>query len=132
MVSIGSIALSFAFFGYKSSVAILGEYMPLYMKQKGFSALLIGLIPMLGLLTQTVGVPLLGFLADKLRARKLFMLLALLVVCPCSVIFIVPRAPEVTCETPVTRNSSGDRINETLQNITNDSVNGEPKRLGKF
>lgn len=103
----GGVAVSFAFFVFRSSVATVEEYTPLYMRQLGFSALYIGLIPILGLLTQSIGVPLFSFLADKFRARKLFLLLCILILIPNTLLFLAPRTPEQSCETSTGNSSIG-------------------------
>ena len=103
--SCASLAVAFAFFTFRPSVAIVGEYTPLFMKQLGFTAVFIGLSPMLGLLTQIVGTPLIGFLADKLRSRKLFLFISLLVLIIDTALIAVPRPHDQPCDVS-TRNSS--------------------------
>ena len=63
-LAVGGVAIRLAFFLFRPSVCILDEYVPLYLSQIGYSASFIGLAPVLGLITQTVGIPLLGYLAD--------------------------------------------------------------------
>ena len=104
-LSCASLAVAFAFFNFRASVEIVGEFTPLFMKQMGFAAVFIGLSPILGVLTQMVGTPLIGFLADKLRSRKLFLFISLLVLIIVTALFAVPKPPDQTCDVS-TRNSS--------------------------
>ena len=108
-LSCASLAVAFAFFTFRPSVAIVGEYTPLFMKQMGFTAVFIGLSPMLGLLTQIVGTPLIGFLADKLRCRKLFLFVSLLVLIIVTVLFTAPRPPDQPCDKSPRNSSFGNR-----------------------
>ena len=101
----GGFAVSFAFFMFRSCVATVEEYTPLFMGQLGYNAIYIGLVPVLGLVTQTIGIPLAGFLADKFRIRKLLLLISILILIPNTLLFLVPRHPEITCETSSTNSS---------------------------
>ena len=102
----GGFAVSFAFFMFRSCVATVEKYTPLFMGQLGYNATYIGLVTILGLVTQTIGIPLAGFLADKFRIRKLILLISILIVILNTLLFLVPRHPEITCETPSSTNSS--------------------------
>ena len=69
-----------------------------------------GLAPLLGLVTQTIGIPLLGFLAEKFRARKLFLFLSVFISTPSTLLFLAAKKPEPTCD-----ESKG---NSTMRNST--------------
>ena len=124
-LSCASLAVAFAFFTFRPSVAIVGEYTPLFMKQMGFTAVFIGLSPMLGLLTQIVGTPLIGFLADKLRCRKLFLFMSLLVLIIVTVLFTAPRPPHEPCDKSTRNSSVGNRTTAQStyrKNLTSDEM----------
>ena len=89
---------------------IVDEYTALFLAQLGYNETVIGLAPILGLVTQTVGLPLLSYLADKYRARKLFFFLAVLITAPSVLIFLAFPIPKPICE--------GTAKNITLANIT--------------
>ena len=93
-LTINGVAVGLAFFLFRSSVCIMEEYTPLYLKQLGYSAIFIGLVPILGLFTQIVGIPLLNHLADKYRARKPFLYLSILISIPCALLFLVAPIPK--------------------------------------
>ncbi|XP_028400093.1 uncharacterized protein LOC114523394 isoform X2 [Dendronephthya gigantea] len=97
-LTVGGVAISMAFFLFRPSVCILEEYTPLYLKQIGYSPSFIGLAPVLGLVTQTVGIPLLGYLADKFRARKLFLFFSVLLSIPSALLFLAADTPEPICD----------------------------------
>lgn len=97
-LTVGGVAIGLAFFLFRPSVCILEEYTPLYLKQVGYSASFIGLAPLLGLVTQTIGIPLLGFLADKFRARKLFLFLSVFISIPSTMLFLAAKTPEPICD----------------------------------
>lgn len=101
----GGFAVSFAFFMFRSAVATVEEYTPLFMSQLGYSAKYIGVVPVLGLVTQTIGIPLAGFIADKFRIRKLLLLICILILIPSTLLFLVPREPHISCETSSTNSS---------------------------
>ena len=105
--SCASVAVAFAFFIFRSSAAVVGEYTPLFMKQLGFTAVFIGLSPLLGLVTQIVGTPLIGFLADKLRSRKLFLFVSLLIVIPNTALFVTARHFNQPCHISTGNSSFG-------------------------
>ena len=43
----GGLAIGFAFFMFRSCVATIEEFMPLFMAQLGYSAVYIGIVPVL-------------------------------------------------------------------------------------
>ena len=106
-LSCASLAVAFAFFNFRASVEIVGEFTPLFMKQMGFAAAFIGLSPILGVLTQMVGTPLIGFLADKFRSRKLFLFISLLVLIIVTALFAVPRPTDQPCDVSTGNSSFG-------------------------
>ena len=103
----GGVAISVAFFLFRSSVCILEEYTPLYLKQIGYSASFIGLAPILGLVTQTVGIPSLGYLADKFRARKLFLFLSVIISIPSTLLFLAAPTPQPICDVATANPTAG-------------------------
>jgi MFS family permease len=109
-LTVAGVAIGLAFFLFRPSVCILEEYVPLYLKQIGYSASFIGLAPILGLVTQTVGIPLLSYLADKFRARRLFLFLSVFISIPSTLLFLAAETPE-----PICGESMG---NSTITNIT--------------
>ena len=109
-LTVGGVAIGLAFFLFRPSVCVVEEYTPLYLKQIGYSASFIGLAPLLGLVTQTIGIPLLGFLADKFRARKLFLFLSVLISIPSTLLFLAAKNPQPICD-----ESKG---NSTIRNNT--------------
>ncbi|XP_028400111.1 uncharacterized protein LOC114523406 [Dendronephthya gigantea] len=115
-LTVGGVAVSMAFFLFGSSVSIIEEYTPLYLKQIGYSPSFIGLAPILGLVTQTVGMPLLGYLADKFRARKLFLFFSVLLSIPSVLLFLAADTPEPICN----RNTGNVMVdNTTVVNVFN-------------
>lgn len=115
-LTVAGVAVGVAFFLFRPSVAIVEEYTPLYLKQIGYSASFIGLAPILGLVTQTVGIPLLGYLADKYRARKLLLFLSVLISIPSTLLFLAAPIPEPICNLTTKNASEGD--NNTSSNRT--------------
>jgi MFS family permease len=97
-ITCGGVAVSIAFLFFRASVASVEEYMPLYLRQVGLTATYIGVIPLFGLLTQAVGVPLISYVADKLRARKSFLFLSILFIIPITLLFPLPQYPQQPCE----------------------------------
>jgi MFS family permease len=109
-LAVGGVAIGLAFFLFRPSVCILDEYVPLYLSQIGYSASFIGLAPVLGLITQTVGIRLLGYLADKFRARRLFLFLSVFISIPSTLLFLAAETPEPICDESM--------ANSTITNIS--------------
>ena len=97
-LTVGGVAIGLAFFLFRSSVCFIEEYTPLYLTQIGYSAAFVGLAPILGLFTQTFGIPSLSYLADKFRARKLFLFLSILISIPSTLLFLAVPIPEPICD----------------------------------
>ena len=114
-LTIGGCAIGLAFFLFRPSVCILEEYTPLYLKQIGYSASFIGLAPLLGLFTQTAGIPLLSYLLEKFRARRLFLFLSILTSIPSTLLFFAAKPPKAICDEP--------KINSTTANHTTSWLN---------
>lgn len=129
-VTCGGLAVSFFFFVFRSSVATIEEYTPLYLKQKGLSAMLIGFVPTFGILTQALGVPLISYLSDKFRSRKLFLMFSIIIVIPHILAFILVQYNNTDCEshngtsnlasenTEVNKHSMPTNASETSQRST--------------
>ncbi|XP_028418201.1 uncharacterized protein LOC114543413 [Dendronephthya gigantea] len=113
------VAVSFAFFMFRSCVATIAEYMPLFMAQLGYSTTYVGLVPVLGFVTQVIGIPIAGYLSDKFRMRKHLLLICILLSIPSTLLFLAPKAPDLTCE-----ESSSGNITESFGNssIVHNSV----------
>ena len=103
----GGVAVGFAFFMFRSCVATIEEFMPLFMAQLGYSAVYIGIVPLLGLVTQMIGIPIVGYLSDKFRMRKLLLFLCILLSIPNTLLFLAPKAPLSLCEESSSRQSFG-------------------------
>ena len=101
----GDVAVGFALFTFRSCVATVEEYTPLFMAQLGYSTLYIGIVPLFGFVTQLIGIPLAGYLSD-IRIRKVMLLLCIVISIPTILLFLVPNAPDVPCELSPQRNSS--------------------------
>ena len=97
-LTIGGVAIGLAYFLFRPSVCIVEEYTPLYLQQIGYSAAFIGLAPILGLFTQTFGIPSLSYLADKYRARKLFLFLSISISIPSALLFLAAPVPDPICD----------------------------------
>ena len=110
-LTINGVAIGLAYFLFRPSVCIVEEYTPPYLNQLGYSATFIGLVPILGLFTQIVGIPLLSYLADKYRARKLLLFLSILTSISCVSLFLAAPIPKPTCQETA-------RTNQTLENNT--------------
>jgi MFS family permease len=130
-LTVGGVAVGLAFFLFRPSVCILEEYTPLYLKQIGYSASFIGLAPVLGLLTQTVGIPLFGYLADKFRARRLFLFLSIVISIPSTLLFLASHTPDPICDESM-RNST--MTNNTIDPTMNrtDNFTGLPSASPSF
>ena len=63
-LTVNGVAVCLAYFIFVPSVNIVDEYAALYLAQLGYSETVIGLAPILGLATQTFGLPLLSYLAE--------------------------------------------------------------------
>ena len=109
-LTVNGVAVGLAFFIFLPSANIVDEYSALYLAQLGYSETVIGLAPILGLVTQTVGLPLLSYLADRYRARKLLFFLAVLITAFSALIFLAFPIPKPICE--------GTAKNITLANNT--------------
>ena len=109
-LTVDGVAVCLAFFLFKSSVCTVEEYTPLYLTQLGYSATFVGLAPILGLFTQTVGIPSISYLADKFRARKLTLFLSISTSIPCALLFLAAPIPKPICE--------GTTPNQTPENNT--------------
>lgn len=112
------VAVGLAFFLFRPSVCIMEEYTPLYLKQLGYNATFIGLVPILGLFTQIVGIPLLNYLADKYRARKLFLFLCILISIPCALLFLAAAIPKPICEVTMQNQTLGNNTIVASWNTT--------------
>ena len=97
-LTVNGVAVGLAFFIFVPSVNIVDEYSALYLAQLGYSETVIGLAPILGLFTQAVGLPLLSYLADRYRARKLLFFLTILITAPSVLIFLAFPIPKPICE----------------------------------
>lgn len=86
-----ALALKWSFFFTISSQGAFEEYIPLYLKQFGFNASQIGFTSLMGL--PLLFEPLLGFLGDRFRARKLILLIVILLIIP---VYLAPLLPLVT------------------------------------
>ncbi len=93
-----SVAVGFAFFTFRSCMAAIEEYMPLFMAQLGYSTLYIGIIPLLGFVAHLIGIPLDGYVSGKFQIRKLMLFLCIVISIPIILLFLVPKAPDVPCE----------------------------------
>ena len=117
-LTVDGVAICLAFFLFRPSVCILEEYTPLYLRQIGYSPSFIGLAPVLGLVTQTIGIPLLGHLADKFRARKLFLFLSVLISIPGALLFFAAQTPNPICDESTGNLSHTNKTMLTLLNRT--------------
>lgn len=97
-LNVNGVAIGMAFFIFARGVAIVDEYTVLYLEQLGYSNTWIGLVPMLGLFAQIVGLPLLSYFADKYRARKLFLFLSVAIAVPSMLVFLAAPIPQPICE----------------------------------
>lgn len=88
-LTVNGVAIGMAFFIFAPGVAIVDEYTVLYLEQLGYSNTWIGLVPMLGLFAQIVGLPLLSYFADKYRARKLFLFLSVAIAVPSMLVLLL-------------------------------------------
>ena len=74
--SMESLALKWSYLFAVSGVIVFAEYSNLYMSQLGFSPSQIGFASLFG--AQDLFLPLFGFLGDRFRARKLILIVLLL------------------------------------------------------
>lgn len=97
-LTVGGVSICLAYFLFRPSVCIVEEYTPLYLQQIGYSSKYIGLAPILGLFTQTFGIPSLSYLADKFRARRFFLFLSVSISIPSALLFLAAPIPRPICE----------------------------------
>ena len=97
-LTVNGVAVSVAFFFFRSSVCIVEEYTLLYLQQLSYSATFVGLAPILDLFTKTVGMPSLSHLADKFPARRLFLFLSISTSISCALLFLAAPIPKLICE----------------------------------
>lgn len=93
-----SIALRWCFFFIMSSITTFEEFSPLYFNELGFKAADVGFTSILAVVAPSLFVPLIGFLADKYRARKLAFFLVVLVQIPLTLVPLLPIISHHGCE----------------------------------
>lgn len=85
------LAIKWSYFFFISSLLAFQEYLPLYLKQLGFTASQVGLSTLMGI--PLLFAPLFGFLGDRFRARKLVLVTLLLLLI---LILLAPLLPLVS------------------------------------
>ena len=107
-LSLKSLALKWGFFCKISSMVVFEEYSPLYYKQLGLSAAEVGLTSLLGV--PLLFGPLVGYLSDKFRARKLCLFISILGLV---VLLLAPLLPLVVTFQRCNVASNAGLINQT-------------------
>ena len=123
-LTVNGIAVGLAFFIFVPGVAILEEYTALYLEQLGYSETFIGLATMLGLLAQVVGVPLLSYLADKYRARKIFFFFSILTAATSMLLVFAAPIPQPICDRTTKNNTLRNSTIVSSLNTTDHYNNG--------
>ena len=75
-------------------------------------------LPILGLVTQAVGIPLLGYLADKFRARKLFFFLSVIISILSTLLFLAAPTPQPICDVATANSTAGNNTTVASLNRT--------------
>ncbi|XP_046852671.1 uncharacterized protein LOC124445929 isoform X1 [Xenia sp. Carnegie-2017] len=91
-------SLFIIFVMFRGSTNTLDEFSLLYLKQLGYDAFYVGVMPLFGLVTQLIGVPVCSYLADKFQLRKFAFFLATLISIPTIMMYGIPLAKSLPCK----------------------------------
>ncbi|XP_046856428.1 uncharacterized protein LOC124449528 [Xenia sp. Carnegie-2017] len=107
-------ALSVAFFACLASTNVVEDFVFIYLKQLGYDAFHIGLVPMLGLMAQLIGVSICSYLSDRYRLRKCMLFMAVLLLIPTILLHLIPQMTRLQCDTNASKNTSLNVQNKML------------------